>query len=258
MAFEIKSMALGGTLREAPWLLTVIAVAAMTFTSRSACQAPTDANSLVQDGERRLDEGRSTVEVSTLSTARGLFEECVRRDRNNSVCFYGLARTALYLARAEETQKDKDSAKRWRDTAITDVRHAIELNDRMADAHALLADLYGAKITGMLSGIQFGPKANSEIQRAFQLNPSNAQAFAVAGRKYLYAPSRFGGDLDKAIDSFKKAIALDLHNDEDFVWLGIAYRKKGDSDSAKAAISQALQLNSRSVFALRVNSGATE
>jgi Flp pilus assembly protein TadD len=67
-----------------------------------------------------------------------------------------------------------------------------------------------------------------------------------------------GGDLDKAIDSFKKAIALDPRNDEDFVWLAIAYRKKGDSESAKAAISQAFQLNRCSVFALRVNSGATE
>jgi tetratricopeptide (TPR) repeat protein len=258
MAFEIKSMALGGTLREAPWLLTVIALAGMTLTSRSACQAPTNANSLVQDGQRQLDEGRSTLEVSTLSTARGLFEECVRRNRNNSVCFYGLARTALYLARAEEAQKDKDSAKKWRDTSITDVRHAIELNDRMADARALLADLYGAKITGMLSGIQFGPKANAEIQRAFQLDPGNAQAFAVVGRKYLYAPRGFGGDLDKAIDSFRKAVALDPRKDENFVWLAIAYRKKGDSESAKAALSEALQLNSRSVFALRVNSGATE
>ncbi len=258
MAFEIKGRALGGTLSPAPWLLTVIALAGMAFVRSSACQAPKDANSLVQNGERRLDDGRSTLEVSALSTARGLFEECVRRDPNNFVCFYGLARTAFYLARAKETQKDKDSAKKWRDTAITDVRHAIELNDRMAEAHALLADLYGAKITGMLSGIQFGPKANAEIQRAFQLNPSNGQAFAVVGRKYLYAPRGFGGDLDKAIDSFRKAIALDPRNDEDFVWLAIAHRKKGDTESANAAITQALQLNSRSVFALRVQSGATE
>lgn len=241
-----------------PWLWTVIVLAGLTLVGGSACQTPTDANSLVQDGQRRLDDGRSTLEIATLSTARGLFEDCVRRDPKNSVCFYGLARTAFFLARAEESQKDKESAKRWRNSAITDVQRAIELNDRMADAHALLADQYGAKITGMLSGIEFAPKANAEIQRAFQLDPSNAQAFAVVGRKYLYAPKAFGGDLDKAIDSFRKAIAHDPRNDEDFVWLAIAYRKKGDSESAKASISQALQLNSRSVFALRVNSGAPE
>lgn len=142
-----------------------------------------------------------------MTAARALFEECARRDLNDSVCFYGLARTASYLRRAAGTQKDKDTAKKWRDTAITDVQHAIALNNRVADAHALLADLYSAKISGMLSGIQFGPKANAEIQRAFQLDPSNAQAFGVMGRKYLYAPSMFGGDLDKAIDSFRKAIA---------------------------------------------------
>ena len=81
----------------------------------------------------------------------------------------------------------------------------------------------------MPSLIQFGPRANAEIQRAFQLNLGNAQVFAVVRRKYVYAQSRFDGDLDKAIESFKKAFALDPRNDEDVVWLATRIRLKRGS-----------------------------
>jgi Flp pilus assembly protein TadD len=66
----------------------------------------------------------------------------------------------------------------------------------------------------------------------------------------------FGGDLDKAIDSFRKATMIDPHDDEAFVWLAIAYRKKGDEIHSRAAVAEALRLNRRSVFAKRVQAGA--
>ncbi len=140
---------------------------------------------------------------------------------------------------------------------MADVQRSIALNDRSSDAHALLGDLYGAKISGMMSGMKYGPKANAETQRAFELDPNSAQAFAVIGRKYFFAPSMFGGDLNKAIESFKKATTLDPNYDEAFVWLAIAYRKKGDSQDAQAALAEALRLNSRSVFAKRIQAGAS-
>jgi tetratricopeptide (TPR) repeat protein len=178
--------------------------------------------------------------------------------RKISVCYYDLARCEFYLAKAEVLQKNQEAADKWEDAAIADVQHAIALNDRSADAHALLSDLDGSKIHGMISGMHFGPKANTEIQRTFQLDPNCPQAFTVIGRKYLYSPRVFGGDIEKAIDSFKKATAIDPSNDEAFVWLAIAYRKKGEVERAHPALSVALHLNSRSVFAIRVNSGEAE
>ena len=106
--------------------------------------------------------------------------------------------------------------------------------------------------------MKYGPKANDETRRAFQLDANNPRAFAVIGRKYLYSPRIFGGDLDKAIESFRKATELEPHGDEAFVWLAIAYRKKGDNARAQAAVKEALQLNGRSAFARRSDSGAAE
>jgi Flp pilus assembly protein TadD len=59
----------------------------------------------------------------------------------------------------------------------------------------------------------------------------------------------FGGDVDKAIASFRQATQLDPKSDEAYVWLAIALRKKGDAAGAEQALQQALQLNPRSAFA---------
>lgn len=211
---------------------------------------------LLRDGNRQLEEGRTLLSVPTLTAARNIFESCLHIDSRNAACAYGLARTEHYLNQSAEYAHDSGAAKYWLDAAVEDAQKAVAVNDRSADAHALLADLYGAKISGPISGMRFGPRANAECARALQLDPGNAQAFAVTGRKYLYAPAMFGGDIDKAIESFKKATALDPRSDEYFVWLAIAYRKKGDTADAHQALTQALLMNPRSAFAQHAQSGA--
>lgn len=241
-------------------ILAVIANLTIALLGDGHClaQAPVKIEQQREAGERELENGRSTLDTKTRIAARGSFQKCTRNDERKSVCYYDLARCELYLGKSEVLQKNHAAADKWEDAAIADAQHAIALNDRSADAHALLSDLYGSKIRGMISGMHFGPRANSEIQRAFQLDPNCPQAFTVIGRKYLYSPSMFGGDIDKAIESFKRATGADPRNDEAFVWLAIAYRKKGDPERARQALSEALRLNSRSVFAIRVNSGETE
>jgi tetratricopeptide (TPR) repeat protein len=214
-----------------------------------------NANSLQREGERLLEEGRTTLDANALNAAKNSFAECAHQDPRNAKCLFDLARAEFYLVKVEDIAKHSDASKKWLDTAISDAQKSIAINDHFADAHALLADLYGAKITGALSGMRFGPKANAETARAFQLDPNNALAFAVQGRKYLFAPSAFGGDIDKAIESFKHAVSIDPHSDEDFVWLAKACRKKGDSTAANNALAEALKLNSKSTFARRVQSG---
>lgn len=101
----------------------------------------------------------------------------------------------------------------------------------------------------MFAGPKYGPRVQAENQRALDLDPNSALAFASRGRQYLETPKMFGGDVDKAIGDFHKATQLDPKSDETFVWLAIALHKKGDNVGADEALREALRLNPRSVFA---------
>ena len=104
----------------------------------------------------------------------------------------------------------------------------------------------------MLRGPKYGPKVKAENNCALELDPKDARVYASLGRQYLHAPSMFGGDLNKAIENFQKSTELDPKSDENFVWLAIALRKKGDSAGAEQALTKALQLNPRSAFAKEI------
>jgi tetratricopeptide (TPR) repeat protein len=232
-------------------LVTVMACAPAIL--HAAPDSGTD--SLQRDGQRQLEEGRITLDAATLTAAKNSFAECLRHDPRNAPCEFDLARAEFYLVKVEDIAKHTNASRQVLDAAISEAQKAIAINDHFADAHALLADLYGAKITGMMSGMRYGPKAGAESARALQLDPNNALAYAVQGRKYLFSPGAFGGDVDKAIESFKRATTIDPQSDEDFVWLAKAYKKKGDTAHEQEALAQALHLNSRSAFAHRVQSG---
>jgi tetratricopeptide (TPR) repeat protein len=132
------------------------------------------------------------------------------------------------------------------------VQRSIQLNDKSADAHSLLADLYGRKISmgnGMFAGPKFGPKVKEENAKAMAMDDKNPRVWASLGRQYLMAPKMFGGDTAKAIESFQKSLAIDSTQDETWVWLCKTLQKQGDKRKAREAAQHALSLNPQSPFA---------
>jgi tetratricopeptide (TPR) repeat protein len=205
----------------------------------------------LEQGLQLLEEGRTTLEDTSLAQARDHFTKLTQQHSDNAVYFYGLARVNAYRCEAHAAHADKKKAESALDEAIANVQQSLKLNEKSADAHSLLADLYGRKISfgiGMFAGPKFGPKIQAENKRAQELDANNPRVFASLGRQYLNAPKMFGGDVDKAIESFRKSTQLDLKFDETYVWLGIALRKKGDAAGAEHAFQEALRLNPRSVF----------
>jgi tetratricopeptide (TPR) repeat protein len=95
---------------------------------------------------------------------------------------------------------------------------------------------------GTFAGSRYDPKVNAEYERALQLDPNYPHAYLVMGHKYFFTPQVFGGNLDKAIESFQEAATLDPHYDESYVWLAIAHRKKGRCPSAETAVGEALRV----------------
>lgn len=199
-----------------------------------------------------LESARRKRDPGQLESLRTLLEQRLSQNPNDAVGQYELAAVESFLADVAEMRKDKKAAATAVDKAIEAAQRSVQLNDKSADAHSLLADLYGRKIGlsgGMFAGPRFGPKANEENKRAMALDDKNPRVWASTGRKYLMSPKAFGGDTSKAIECFKKSLTLDPNQDETWVWLAKAYDKQSDKANAREAIQHALQLNPRSQWA---------
>ncbi len=226
----------------------------LLFSCLGLAQAP---DAILADGVRLLEEGRTTLEEKPLTDARNYFSHLVQTNKKPAY-FYQLARANSYLVESYAARHENKHAEQALEDAIAAVQHCLELDDKSADAHSLLANLFGRKISlgGFLAGPRFGPRIVAENKKAMDLAPNDALVYASLGRQYLYAPKMFGGDVAKAIENFIKATQLDPNSDENFVWLAIAYRKGGDAPNSEKALRQAMQLNPRSAFAKAPSEGS--
>jgi tetratricopeptide (TPR) repeat protein len=209
-------------------------------------------------GLQLLDEGRTTLKEDALNQALGYFFKLTRENPSNALYFYELARVDYYRSSSVRESKGHKAAASILDQAIDEAQESLRLDERSAVAHSLLADLYGNKIglgVGFMLGARFGPKVDAENKRALELENNNSQVLASLGRQYLHAPKMFGGDLDKAIANLQKSIERDPTADETYVWLAIAYRRKGDATAADKALDEALRRNPCSVFAMTTRAG---
>lgn len=203
------------------------------------------------EGLRLIEEGRTTLEEPSLSAAKDYFAKLKQTNSSNATYWYELARANRYLIETYSNRGDKKDAERALDDAIAAVQRSIGLNDKSADAHSLLADLYGRKISigAFFAGPRFGPKVADENKRALALDDNNPRVHASLGRQYLMAPGMFGGDVAKAVDELRRATQLDPNFDEAYVWLALACRKQEDKTCADKAMQDALRINPRSTFA---------
>jgi len=198
-----------------------------------------------------LESARRTRNEAQLQSLKAQLEQRVAKSSPSAEDYYALARVYSYLADAFEMRNDKKDASAAIDHAIEAAEHAVQRNDKSADAHSLLADLYGRKISygGMFAGPKFGPKVGAENKKAMALDDKNPRVWASLGRQYLMAPKMFGGDVGKAIESFQKSLELDPSQDETWDWQAMAYEKQGDKAKARDTIEHALQLNPQNLHA---------
>jgi len=199
-----------------------------------------------------VEAARKTHDEKQLRSVKTQLEQKSAESPNDAGLYLNLARVQGYFADVYETRKDKKAAGDAVDRAIDAAQRSIELNDKSADAHSVLADLYGRKIglgNGMFAGPKFGPKVKEENAKAMALDDKNPRVWASLGRQYLVAPKMFGGDVAKAVESFQKSLAINPAQDETWVWLGKACQKQGDTGKARDAVQHALLLNPESRFA---------
>jgi tetratricopeptide (TPR) repeat protein len=232
-----------------PRLLAVLYVALLSI----GLGAPASASAADDPLGAAVEAARRTHDEKQLQSLNAQLEQMIAQNPNDAGLYLDLAKVQEYFLDAYETRKDKKAAGEAVDKAIDAAQQSIQLNDKSADAHSLLADLYGRKISlgnAMFAGPKFGPKVKEENAKAMALDDKNPRVWASLGRQHLMTPKMFGGDVAKAIESFQKSLAFDTSQDETWVWLAKAFQKQGDTSKAREAVQHALSLNPGSRFAL--------
>src|SRR6267378_4561767 len=220
--------------------VALLSIAPGTSASVSAADDPLGA---------AVEAARKTHDEKQLQSVKAQLEQMIAQNPNDAGLYLDLTKVQEYFLDVYETRKDKKASGEAVDKAIDADQRSIQLNDKSADAHSLLADLYGRKLSlgnAMFAGPKFGPKVKEENAKAMALDDKNPRVWASLGRQCLMAPKMFGGDVSKAIDSLEKSKALDPQQEETYVWLAKAYRKHGDKAKAQDAIQHALSLNTDS------------
>lgn len=123
---------------------------------------------------------------------------------------------------------------------------SIKKNKKSSEAHRLLADTYMRlmEYKGVIYLMTSAPKAVKLLQKAVKLDKENYTAFNSLGIYYINAPKIGGGDIDKGIGMFKKALNSKdkFDNFISYIWIANAYIKLKDKDQAIDSAKQALKI----------------
>ena len=140
------------------------------------------------------------------------------------------------------------------DEADTQLQEALKLNDGFAEAHGLLAGVFGMKIAkSPMKGILLGPRSSTYLDRALALEPDNPRLVLQLGVSKFNTPAMFGGSAKEAEALLRRALALFEKEPPDrpwpnwgrfdaHAWLGQALVKRGDVAGARAEYDRAAAL----------------
>jgi len=151
---------------------------------------------------------------------------------------------------------DRRQTRSYLNDAVEHLKEAVRINDRFAEAHALLSGSYGQKIgLSPLESIVLGPKAGKAIERAMDLEPDNPRVVLLKAISDYHTPKMFGGDRERAMAGFQRAAELfcaeqiddplqpDWGHDEVYAWIGMAHKDAGAYELAREAYERALAAN---------------
>jgi tetratricopeptide (TPR) repeat protein len=208
---------------------------------------------LFYNAEDKLDEAKSV-----LASSKIIFTQLLESDTK----YYWLSQVAFTQAEIVEINGDKREAA-LKFTASCDLaKKALRYNQRLSDAHRLLADTYMRLMSynGSLYSISHGPEALKSVQKAIQLDKRNFAAFDSLGIYYVSAPKIGGGDIDKGIAALNKGLASNEPFDQfiSHIWLGRVYLKKGKRSEALNHLHQAQKIYPNSIWAKQLVGQCTQ
>ena len=149
-------------------------------------------------------------------------------------------RRELKDTKGKEITRAKTAKVAWK--GISYINKTLEQNIAHSDVFRVRGELTIHTVTGIWSGMYYGPKALEDINKALELDSKNARAHISVSKMYYYKPKRAGGDVDKSIEASEKAYVLGAKEMAANL-LGRCYLKKKDIEKAKLYFEEVITLN---------------
>lgn len=226
-------------MRLVAFILTVLLVCGATVSAQEK-----DIVSLLDSARLRYDlDGASAALDRALNAAESDSTAAAKRLVAQAVLL------TAELRRIEwETIPETDFAKRRPlgnaiDQAAEAGLRALDTLPPDSEVYRLRADLLAVMIRSDYRAKKYRKQMEEAAAKAVELDPMNARAYVSQAKPYVFAESHQGGDLAKAIALLTKALDLDPELETARCLRGLAYKRSGDVENARADWSLALEKN---------------
>jgi len=210
---------------------------------------------VIIQGKKQLVEGTNNWNESTIINARSLFERLKMQKDKLDLVYYYIGLADYRLASGYFLQQDP-KAQQFLDDGIKNLELALKENKKLADAHALLASLYGQKI-GLEPALAMtlGPQSWVSMENAQKLESKNPRVLMLQATSTFYAPEQYGGSQTKGTEQMEIAIEA-FRNEkledpllpdwgfEDALTMMATWKMEaGDNETALKLVDETLKIN---------------
>lgn len=156
---------------------------------------------------------------------------------------YGAAGTAF-------ANEDEGQAKKWAQRSVELAKKHLETDSKSADGKAVLAGAYGIQMgLSPMKAMFLGGKSKRLLHEAVDSENAGPLPHFMMAMSFYQTPAMFGGDNEKAVAHFKKAVsgykaesrAHDWMYLSSMAWLGQALESQEQNNQAIAVYEQALE-----------------
>jgi len=238
----------------------IILVIAISLSLTLYCTGTIAGTTKFEEAKQLLKDGARTYNTEQLEKAKGLFIEISNEEASNYLYPYYVSLTYLELCNIKnyEVEKSKERAEQKVRKAerVALARKgelfsgkSIALNANFSESHRVNGALISYQISGMISGMRYGSKAEESIKKALELDPGNPLAILETARKLIYSPAIVGGDLNGGMKILNNIIKTNPEIEKAYILLGIAYGWLKDKDQAIKTFKDVLAINPANIEA---------
>lgn len=185
-----------------PGLVSIVAAFMLSVPAQAADPvSPANASIRIEQAFHRVDAPALASIAATLAV-QGRVAGANSRYLDYYIGYANYASANLMIARAD------DSADARVGKARAALERAVEAAPDFAEAHALLASVYGLEIAlHPWKGMWLGRRIGEQMDRATALAPGNPRITLMRALDDWHKPAAFGGDRQQALREFGQAIA---------------------------------------------------